>query len=224
MSVPPVCVAIMIRWGWRMVFYFFAVPGVVIAIVWYVFVRNRPEESTHCNAREQEYILQSSRGARPQEDPQAKSMGWVDTFIRVRRGMKALDTGSQVLRSWNVWADCVIFFFIGMCQYGMLTWIPSYLVNERHLPMIRMGLVAMLPYCGSLTGVVGGGWASDRFWRGRRKPMMFLTAIAAVVMMYLLANAPRQSNGSCRTPFLERPRNEQQHVTIYLISHGFNHP
>jgi sugar phosphate permease len=189
-SVPPVCVAIMIHWGWRMVFYAFAVPGIIIAVIWYIFVRNRPEESPYCNSREQEYILQSSPEARSQEDPQAKSMGWVDVFIRVRRGMKALDSNSQVLRSWNVWADCIVFFFIGMCQSGMLTWIPSYLVNERHLSMIRMGLLAAVPFCGSFIGYAGGGWASDRLWRGRRKPMIFLTAIAAVIMMYLLANAP----------------------------------
>ncbi|MGD0661464.1 MAG: MFS transporter [Syntrophorhabdales bacterium] len=189
-SVPPVCVAIMIHWGWRMVFYLFAIPGIVMAVIWYILVRNRPEESSHCNIREQEYILQSSPEARSQEHFQAQSMGWVDTFIRVRRGFKALSTNSQVLRSWNVWAISIISFFVSICQYGMLTWIPSYLVNERHFSMIRMGLLAALPSCGSFVGFIGGGWASDRLWRGRRKPMMFLTAIAAVIMMYLLANVP----------------------------------
>jgi sugar phosphate permease len=188
--VPPICVAIMIHWGWRAVFYSFAVPGVIMAAVWYILVRNRPEESPHCNTAEQDYILQSSPEARSEEDRQAASMGWVDTFIRVRRGMKALDTNSQVFGSWNVWADCIVFFFIAMCQWGMMTWIPSYLVNERHLSMIRMGLLAAVPYCGHVISLAGGGWVSDRLWRGRRKPMMFLTAIAAVIMMYLLANAP----------------------------------
>jgi sugar phosphate permease len=189
-SVPPVCVALMIHWGWRAVFYAFAIPGIIVAVIWYILVRNRPEESPYCNAQEREYILQSSPEARSKEDPQAKSMGWVDTFVRVRRGMNAIDTNSQVLRSWNVWADCIVFFFIGMCQYGMLAWLPSYLVNERHFSIIRMGLLAAVPACGSFIGFAGGGWASDRLWRGRRKPMMFCTAIAAVIMMYLLANAP----------------------------------
>jgi sugar phosphate permease len=189
-SVPPLCVAIMIHWGWRMVFYSFAVPGIIISAIWYILVRNRPEESPHCNAREQEYILQSSPEARSQEDPQAKSMGWVDTFIRVRRGLKALETYGQVLRSWNVWANCGNTFCNGILFYGMMTWVPSYLVNERHLSMIRMGVLAMVPFCGSFIGYAGGGWVSDRLWRGRRKPMMFLAAIAAVIMMYLLANAP----------------------------------
>jgi sugar phosphate permease len=81
-------------------------------------------------------------------------------------------------------------FFMHLSVYGMMTWIPSYLVNERHFSMIRMGLLAAVPFCGSFIGYIGGGWASDRLWRGRRKPMMFLTAIAAVIMLFLLANAP----------------------------------
>ncbi len=189
-SVPPVCVAIMLHWGWRAVFYAFAVPGVIVAIIWYILVRNRPEQSSFCNSGEREYIAQSRPEVASKEDLQAKSIGWVDKFIRVRRGMIAIDTGVAVFRSWNVWADCIVFFFMGMCQYGMLTWIPTYLVNERHFSVIRMGWLAAVPYCGSFIGFAGGGWASDRFWRGRRKPMMFLTAIVAVIMMYLLANAP----------------------------------
>lgn len=188
--VPPICVAIMIHWGWRAVFYCFAAPGVVMSVVWYVFVRNRPQDSIYCNIREQEYILQSSPRERAKEDPQAKSMGWVDKFIRVRRGLKAIDRNSQVFRSWDIWANCLVVFCFTMCQYGMLAWIPSYLVNERHLSMIKMGMLASVPNIGSFIGLVGGGWASDRLWGSRRKPMMFLTAIAAAIMMYLLANAP----------------------------------
>jgi sugar phosphate permease len=201
-SVPPICVVIMIHWGWRMVFYSFAFPGLILAVISYVLVRNRPEESPYCNSREQEYILQSSPEERSQEDPQAKSMGWVDALIRVRRGMMALDTKSQILRSWNIWAICLINFFIGICIYGLMVWIPSYLVNERHLSMIRMGLLATLQPCGSVVGYVGGGWASDKLWRGRRKPMMFITAIAAAVMMYLLANAPASQTSLSALLFL----------------------
>jgi len=188
--VPPVCVAIMLHWGWRMVFYSFAVPGIIVSTFWYIFVRNRPEQSSFCNAGEREYILQSSPEAHPEKSSQAGSLGWLDVFIRVRRGMKAISANNDIFKSWNIWADCIVFFFIAMCQTGWMVWLPSYLVNERHYSMIRMGLLAALPSCGSFIGFIGGGWASDRLWRGRRKPMMFSTAIAAVIMLYLLANAP----------------------------------
>jgi sugar phosphate permease len=188
--VPPVCVAIMLHWGWRTVFYSFAIPGIIISAIWYILVRNRPEESSFCNDREREYIGESSLEARSQEDPQEKSMGWVDTVIRVRRGMKALDTNRQVFRSWNIWAIAIVTFFTSTVMYGMMTWVPSYLVTERHLTMIRMGWLAAVPFLGGFIGIAGGGWASDRLWRGRRKPMIMLSAIAGVIMLYLLANAP----------------------------------
>jgi len=56
--------------------------------------------------------------------------------------------------------------------------------------MIRMGWLAAVPFLGGFIGIAGGGRASDRLWRGRRKPMIMLSAIAGVVMLYLLANAP----------------------------------
>jgi sugar phosphate permease len=182
----------MIHWGWRMVFYAFSVPGAILAIIWYILVRNRPEESSHCNALEQEHIRQAtSPEAGSRHDLEAKPMGWVDACIRARRGMKVLDTKKGVLTSWHIWADCiVVFLFSGMVGYGLMTWIPSYLVNERHLSLIRMGVLAAVPFFGFLVGTIGGGWASDRLWRGRRKPLMFIATIAEVALMYLLANAP----------------------------------
>jgi sugar phosphate permease len=188
--VPPIAAFIMVRWGWRMIFYSFAVPGILLAIAWYIFVRSKPEESRSCNTAEREYILQSAAQEKSGIDRQEKSMGWIDSFIRVRRGMKAIQTQGQVFRSWNIWADAIIFFCILTAQGGMLVWIPSYLVNERHLSIIRMGIIAALPFCGNTLGFLFGGWASDRFWLGRRKPMMFLASISGVILLYLLANAP----------------------------------
>ncbi|HVN97906.1 MAG TPA: MFS transporter [Syntrophorhabdaceae bacterium] len=187
---PPTCIAIMMQWGWRGVFYCFAIPGIIVAAIWYILVRNRPEESRFCSQGERDYIVQSAGGMRSKIGPQITSMGWLDKCIRVRRGMTALDTPGQVFQSWNVWADCFIFFFAAMCQWGMLIWIPSYLVNERHLSMVRMGLLAAVPNIGSFLGAFFGGWTSDKLLGGRRKPMIFLTAIGTIVMMYLLAHAP----------------------------------
>lgn len=43
--VPPLAVWIAVTWGWRWVFYSFAIPGIVIAVIWYLFVKSRPSES-----------------------------------------------------------------------------------------------------------------------------------------------------------------------------------
>ena len=53
----PILSAIIINfWGWRPIFYICAIPGIIFAAVWFVFVRNKPSESKYCNKLEQDYI------------------------------------------------------------------------------------------------------------------------------------------------------------------------
>ena len=188
--VPPICVAIATHFGWRMVFYAFAVPGALFGLLWALVVRNRPQLSRFCNQGEREYISASGPEVASRKDPVAASMGWLDTVIRVRRGTKAINDKAGVFKSWSIWANCLVFFFFGLCFWGTLTWIPSYLVSEKGYSFIRMGWLAMTPFLGGLVGTIGGGWMSDHVFGSRRKPVMIMGAIAAAIMMYVLANAP----------------------------------
>ncbi|MBN0524218.1 MFS transporter, partial [Pseudomonas aeruginosa] len=43
--VPPLAVWIAVTWGWRWVFFSFAIPGIVAAIAWYLLVKSKPAES-----------------------------------------------------------------------------------------------------------------------------------------------------------------------------------
>src|SRR5450830_859535 len=54
--VPPVCAAIIALWGWREIFIFFAVPGLVFSVFWYIFVTNHPSESSRVSKAELDYI------------------------------------------------------------------------------------------------------------------------------------------------------------------------
>lgn len=71
-----------------------------------------------------------------------------------------------------------------------MAWLPTYLLKERGMSLMNMGLFAAISGFGNFLGFLGGGWASDRIWGGRRKPMMFFAAIALAVTMYCLANVP----------------------------------
>ncbi|MGD0660000.1 MAG: MFS transporter [Syntrophorhabdales bacterium] len=188
--VPPVGIAIIAHWGWRWVFYLFAIPGLITATLWYIFACNTPEESRYCNAKELQYIRQSSPVMQLKKNPEVKSMGWFDAFIRVRRGVVPLSSPIQVFASWYIWGDCLIFFLINFSMYGMMAWLPTYLLKERGMSLMNMGLFAAISGFGNFLGFLGGGWASDRIWGGRRKPMMFFAAIALAVTMYCLANVP----------------------------------
>ncbi len=203
--VPPICAAIIIHWGWRYVFYFSAIPGVLIAIFWYILVRNRPEQSPFCNEGERAYILQSDHRTRAQKERMEKSMGWVDIVIRARRGDQALETNSRVMGTWSIWAAFFAFFFTSMVFNGMITWIPSFLVKERGFSLSHVGWLAALTPLGYVVGAIGGGWASDRLWRGRRKPMIFLSLIACGIIMYFLAQAPANTSILALLLFLAGP-------------------
>jgi sugar phosphate permease len=205
MVVPPIFAAVIVHWGWRMVFYLSAIPGVILVIIWYVLVGNRPEQSRFCNAVELSYIVGSESGTALRHDRQENSMGWVDTLIRARRGAKALDTNSQLFRTWSIWANALAFFFTSMVSYGILTWIPSYLFTERGFSMANTGWLAALHPLGSMVGAIGGGWASDRLWHRRRKPMMFISLIATMIIMYLLAQAPANTSILAFLLFLAGP-------------------
>ena len=51
-------VAILIEaWGWRNVFYFFGVIGIVFAVVFYLIFRNKPEEHPYLDEEEKSYII-----------------------------------------------------------------------------------------------------------------------------------------------------------------------
>ncbi|MDY2905273.1 MAG: hypothetical protein SOU02_10115, partial [Caecibacter massiliensis] len=45
-----------IEFGWRTVFYVFAIPGIFLAVLWWLFVRDNPRDSRHVNEAEIHYI------------------------------------------------------------------------------------------------------------------------------------------------------------------------
>jgi len=54
--VPPLCAVIISMWGWREIFFVFAIPGLILSAVWYFLVTNEPSQSRYCNSEELAYI------------------------------------------------------------------------------------------------------------------------------------------------------------------------
>ena len=54
--VPPLCAFIIYHFGWREVFYFFAVPGFLLAIAWLLLVRDTPQGSRFVSEAEIAHI------------------------------------------------------------------------------------------------------------------------------------------------------------------------
>ncbi|MGF7431912.1 MFS transporter [Thermoanaerobacterium thermosaccharolyticum] len=188
--VPSLAVWISITYGWRYVFYFFAIPGFILALIWYLLVRGKPEESKFVSKSELEYIRSNEVSSQKSEN---SSLGWIDKLIRYKK-IDSLDSNLKVFKSWNIWGDTLAYFCMNNVLYGMLTWIPSYLVVAKHYSFIKMGFVAAMPPLGGLIGAILGGWLSDKIFIKRRKPTMLITAITTAIMMIILIKSPANVN------------------------------
>ncbi|QDR81759.1 MFS transporter [Sporomusa termitida] len=195
MAVPPLAVWIMVNYGWRSVFYWFAVPGIILSAIWYFFVHSRPEDSPYCNKAEVDYIRSVSTAANTGDacsERPSQSLGWLDKIIRAKR-LSCLETNAEVFKSWNVWGIAITYFFIGFVTYGLMTWIPSYLVNAKGYSFVKMGWIASAPWIGALCGQLLGGWISDKLLLKRRKPNMMFGPLSLIVMLAALINVPNNS-------------------------------
>lgn len=54
--VPSLVVWIALTYGWRNIFILFAIPGFIMAVVWYLVIRTRPSECKFVNQAEIDYI------------------------------------------------------------------------------------------------------------------------------------------------------------------------
>lgn len=194
--VPPLCAVIISVWGWREIFFFFAIPGIILSIAWYFLVADHPSKSRYVNQAELEYI--ESDGEQPETSDQVKieksTPQWLkklDVLIK-RRPQASLTSNIQVFKSWNIWGCATSYCFQLGVSSVLLTWIPTYLMTVKGFSVMNMGLVSSAPWVGAVIGNLIGGYVSDRFLGGRRKPGMLISALGTSLMMYLLINSPAE--------------------------------
>jgi ACS family glucarate transporter-like MFS transporter len=190
--VPPLCALLLLKFGWREVFFLFAIPGLVSSLLWFLLVRDEPKVSRFVSQSEIDYIRTSVPGdARKNARAQVSSIepSWVDRVIRTRR-VTLLSTNHAIFTSWNVWGCALGYFFLVGITYAIMTWVPTYLVSVKHFSVMKMGAVASAPWVGAIVGNLLGGWLSDSVFAQRRKPVMLITSVATVGMMYALLFAP----------------------------------
>jgi sugar phosphate permease len=146
---PLIAVLIMNAWGWRWVFYGFALLGLIWSLVFFIFYRNRPEDEARVNAQELAHI----RGVSPTAAPGAA------TLLRSEVPWRAIFT------SPNMYFIALAYgcFFYG--SYFYVSWFPTYLLEFRHLSLSSVGYLASLPLISAMVGDVAGGVLTDHVLR-----------------------------------------------------------
>jgi sugar phosphate permease len=147
---PLVAVVIMNAWGWRWIFYIFALLGILWSLVFFYFYRNRPEDEPRVNAAELAHIRGTSLNG---------EISPVVTQLRSDVPWRAIFT------SPNMWFIAAAYgcFFYG--AYFYVSWFPTYLLEFRHLSLTSVGYLASLPLISAMLGDLAGGLLTDHVLR-----------------------------------------------------------
>ena len=162
---PLVVAPVLMLLGWRHTFWVVAVGGVLIAILlWALMPRPLPHRLT----------ADEETGAADAE-----------------AGQVSAGTGSfrAVLRTAAVWKFAALFCATNMLSYGMITWIPSYLLEERGISLLQTGVAAAIPFLVMSACVFLGGWLFDRYFSQRARVFAIPVLTAAAVMLVLMLRA-----------------------------------
>ncbi|HEY0208907.1 MFS transporter [Acerihabitans sp.] len=188
--VPPICAWIIINFGWREIFVFFAIPGMLLSLFWYFMVNNRPEESRFVSGAELRYI--QTETAPVEKKPAAVRpfrLCWIDKVIRTRQ-VTLLKNSKEVFGCWDIYGAALGYFFMVGIVSVLMSWLPKYLIQEKGFAIMNSALLAAAPFAGTVLGNFLGGWFSDRVLGKRRKPLMLVSALVTIFSMYSLVYAP----------------------------------
>lgn len=191
--VPIVSVIIIELYGWREVFLLFAIPGIILAIIWYLFVKNKPQESKFVSKAEVDYIEYGEMAEQQKKEQKVKPAPiWLDKLIRVKK-VNPVHNVKDIFKSWNILGNALGYLFMVGIVNVIMSWIPTYLIVEKNFTSVKMGLLASAPFMGAVVGNLIGGWISDRILSKRRKPLMIVSTLCTSFMMYSLIFAPNDS-------------------------------
>jgi len=179
---PPLVTAIMLHYGWRASFWFSALVGVVVGLVWYVAARDAPEEHALVGTAEAALI---DRGRRvPGADVAADySAGLGDRKI----------PWPQIFTNKAVLAVTASYFAYGYVAWIFFAWFYIYLAQERGLNLKASAIYSTLPFIAMTIGSLLGGIVSD--WiakhRGLRLGRCLLPALSLATTAILLVLGSR---------------------------------
>ena len=159
------------NFGWRALFYCVGGVGIIFSAV-LVTVYRDPDKSKRVNQAELDYI---ASGGGLDEKGRAVNFSWKNVRLLLKhRQIVGASLGQFCSNS------TLVFF---------LTWFPTYLATARHMPWIKTGFAAVLPYAAASVGVLVGGLISDHLLRrtgsanlARKGPIVVGLMMAATIV------------------------------------------
>ena len=116
------------------------------------------------------------------------SLLWLIPWIRwmpdARDALHLTPTGVPSLREFlglrSAWGTCAGLFSSNYLNYFLITWLPFYLVRERHFSMDKMARVGGTAYLLAAASTALAGWLSDRWIVAGGTPTLVRKTFAGV--------------------------------------------
>jgi sugar phosphate permease len=146
--------------GWRRGFLFPALLLLGIALLFLAAAKEAPKRSDSAAAAEDASVH----------------------LVSLRSNWSAL---AGLLRKPSLWMVSISYFFLEMCRYALMFWLPLYMVNRLRYGLQASGYLSSLYELIGIAGAVLAGYASDRFSQSRRAPVsaIMLGCFAVVLVL-----------------------------------------
>ena len=145
---------LMLALGWRWVFVAFAVPGILWAVGFMSWFRDRPELTPAVNSGELE-LIRAGRNVidlnQSDVNPSPADSDWAGLLTIAFSPVMLWLCGQQICR-----ASGYMFF---------ASWFPTFLQQTRGVSVAQSGYLQGLVFAGTLTGCIFGGMLTDWIWR-----------------------------------------------------------
>ncbi len=111
----------------------------------------------------------------------AEMMPEEKVVLKTKHGQKAPENMSAfqifctyVLRNKNAWYVSFVDVFVYMVRFGMISWLPIYLLTVKHFSKEQMSVAFLFFEWAAIPSTLLAGWLSDKLFKGRRMPLAII--------------------------------------------------
>ena len=158
---PPIATALMLSFGWPVMFVIIGGLGLLTAIGWAVLYRE-PSRHGRVSSEELDYIRAGQPASRPDSAEPLTAAEW-----------------SGLFRHQSIWVMIVGGFCLQYTFWFYISWLPTYFERVQHFTISRAGYLSALPFIAGAVGVLTGGRISDLLVRRRVPSFVARRAVVA---------------------------------------------